>query len=234
MNISPNNEKIEKYLEELSDEYKELLFKALVSRSKSLDDLSISELLRLDSEIKKPLFEDYQRQQKRRKKLQVMGLAYMSLGVYMFVMFQMFSSDLMYNSNGIFLIMSATIGFVGAIIIVFSFTLPTIRTSYSTHMVSDKKEKSVLFEYEAITKWRELEGIVNDISINSNVKTPRSIIDFLSDNHFIDNEEYDILKNFLKLRTDLVHSTGSNYSEEEIKNMVSKIDKIIGKIKKIV
>ena len=28
MNITPNNEKIEKYLDELADEYKELLFNA--------------------------------------------------------------------------------------------------------------------------------------------------------------------------------------------------------------
>ena len=32
-----------------------------------IDDISISELLRLDNEIKKPLIENYQRQQKRRK-----------------------------------------------------------------------------------------------------------------------------------------------------------------------
>jgi hypothetical protein len=234
MNISPNNEKIEKYLDELSDEYKELLFKALVSRSKSLDNLSISELLRLDSEIKKPLFEDYQRQQKRRKKLLVLGLTYMFFGFSMFVVFQIISSDLMYDSNGIFLIMSVIIGLVGGIVSAYSFALPTIRTSSSTHMVSDKKETSVLFEYEAITKWRELEGIVNDISISSNVKTPRSIIEFLFESQFIGNEEYDILKDFLKMRNDLVHSTGSKYSEEQINNMVSKIDKIIGRIKKIV
>ena len=61
MNISPNNDKIERYLDELSDEYKILLYKALISRTKSLDDLSVSELLRLDNEIKKPLFEDYQK-----------------------------------------------------------------------------------------------------------------------------------------------------------------------------
>ena len=61
MNISPNNEKIQKYLDELSEEYKELLFRALLERSKSIDDISISELLRLDNEIKKPLIENYQR-----------------------------------------------------------------------------------------------------------------------------------------------------------------------------
>ena len=62
MNILPKNDKIEKYLDELADEYKVLLYNALVSRTKPLDDLSVSELLRLDNEIK-PLFEDYQKKQ---------------------------------------------------------------------------------------------------------------------------------------------------------------------------
>lgn len=67
MNILPKNDKIEKYLDELADEYKVLLYNALVSRTKPLDDLSVSELLRLDNEIKKPLFEDYQKKQHRRQ-----------------------------------------------------------------------------------------------------------------------------------------------------------------------
>ena len=85
MNITPNNEKIERYLDELADEYKELLFNALISRTKDLDNLSVSELLRLDNEIKKPLFENYQRQQRRRKMLQIAGLTYMLLGGLIFV-----------------------------------------------------------------------------------------------------------------------------------------------------
>ena len=64
MNISPNNEKIQKYLDELSNEYKELLFVALLERSKSIDDISISDLLRIDNEIKKPLLTGYQKQQR--------------------------------------------------------------------------------------------------------------------------------------------------------------------------
>ena len=54
MNTLSQNDKIEKYLDELADEYKVLLYNALVSRTKPLDDLSVSELLRLDNEIKKP------------------------------------------------------------------------------------------------------------------------------------------------------------------------------------
>ena len=42
MNISPHDEKIKMCLSELADEYKTLLLKALLERSESLNDLSVS------------------------------------------------------------------------------------------------------------------------------------------------------------------------------------------------
>ena len=97
MNISPNNDKIEKYLDELADEYKVLLYKALISRTKSLDDLSVSELLRLDNEIKKPLFEDYQRKQRRRRTLLIAGLTYMVMGVVLYLFTKIVFGDYQYS-----------------------------------------------------------------------------------------------------------------------------------------
>jgi len=51
---------------------------------------------------------------------------------------------------------------------------------------------------------------------------------------FIDDDEYAILKEFLKMRNNIVHSAERRYSIEEIKTLVEKIDKIIDKLKKIV
>ena len=234
MNILPNNEKIEKYLDELADEYKTLLFKALVSRSKSVDDLSVSELLRLDNEIKKPLLEDYQKQQKRRRMLLTMGLTYMFLGFLTFIMFEIINGNFHYEMRNMGSLMSIIIGFVGLFTCILSFAMPTLSLSPNKHINGEKGQTMPLLEYEVVTKWRELEGLVNDISINTNVKTPRSIIEFLADNHFVDENEYKLLKNFLKMRNDIVHSMGSEYSSDEINKLIDKIDKIIEKIKKIV
>lgn len=234
MNILPNNEKIEKYLDELADEYKTLLFKALVSRSKSVDDLSVSELLRLDNEIKKPLLEDYQKQQRRRRMLLTMGLTYMFLGFLTFIMFEIINGNFHYEMRNMGSLMSIIIGFVGLFTCILSFAMPTLSLSPNKHINGEKGQTMALLEYEVVTKWRELEGLVNDISINTNVKTPRSIIEFLADNHFVDENEYKLLKNFLKMRNDIVHSMGSEYSSDEINKLIDKIDKIIEKIKKIV
>ena len=64
MNDSQNREKIEKYLDELSEEYKTLLFNALVEQSGSVEDLNVSDLLRLDNDVKKRLRLDYIKYQK--------------------------------------------------------------------------------------------------------------------------------------------------------------------------
>ena len=105
MNISPNNEKIEKYLDELADEYKVLLYKALISHTKSLDDLSVSVLLRLDNEVKKPLFEDYQRMQRRRRMLLTIGLTYMVMGAVLYLFAKIYLGDYQYSRENMMSLM---------------------------------------------------------------------------------------------------------------------------------
>lgn len=235
MNSSPNNEKLEKYLDELADEYKSLLFKSFISRSKSLDDLSVSELLRLDAEIKKPLLENYQRQQKRRRVFLIAGLTYMFLGFLLFIMYEIIGFSLTHDTaTSIIPLMSVVIGFIGLFMALVAFAFPVLRLPSTKHENSMKEESPALLEHDVVTKWRELEGIVNDISINVKVNTPRSIIEFLSENHFIDTGESTLLREFLKMRNNIVHSSGNVYVISEIKEMIVEIDKIITKLKKIV
>lgn len=129
--------------------------------------------------------------------------------------------------------MSGIIALVGFIIAVYSFALQTLNIGTPRHKVQTEDSSQIL-EYEVVTKWRELEGIVNDISINSQVKTPRSIIQFLTENQFIDDKESNILKEFLKIRNNIVHSANNSYTTTELKAMLDEIDKIINKTKKIV
>lgn len=232
MNVSPNNEKIEKYLDELASEYKMLLYNALISRSKPLDDLSVSELLRLDSEIKKPLFEDYQRQQRRRRMLLVAGLTYMFMGVFGFFFFKIINGEYMYSRDTMVSLVTGIVSVIGLFITLYALAFQTLGI-YPKRSVKRYKEYTALLEYEVVAKWREMEGIVNDISLNANVKAPRSIIDFLLENHFIDDKEQVILKDFLKMRNNIVHSNDNMYSESEIKEIIDEVDKIIDRIKKI-
>lgn len=234
MNISPNNDKIEKCLNELADEYKVLLYNALLSRSKPLDDLSVSELLRLDSEVKKPLLESYQKKQRKRRMLLAVGLTYMLLGFFTFVVFEIIRGDFRNDIESIILLMSVVIGFVGLFTSIISFALPTLNLSYGKYESKQKDEFLALLEYEVVVKWRELEGLVNDMSINADVKVPRSIISFLADNQFINEDECKLLKDFLRMRNIIAHSPDKRYSSDEVKEMIDRVDKLLEKIKKVI
>lgn len=232
MSNSTNNEKIEKYLNELADEYKKLLYRALVIRSNPSFDLSISELLRLDSEIKKPLYEDYQKQRRRRRMLLTIGLTYMFLGLGIFIFFIVFVSDFKYNIE-IVPLLSLILSVFGLFTTIYSYVSQSLSIFPQEH--DEKQEGHYAFlEYEIVAKWRELEGIVNDISINENITTPRSIIDFLLKNQFIDGREYHLLKDFLKMRNNVVHAGSNDYSLKELNEMLENIEKILEKVKKIV
>lgn len=233
MNISPNNEKIQKYLDELSEEYKELLFRALLERSKSIDDISISELLRLDNEIKKPLIENYQRQQKRRKMFFVYGLMYMFFGIIMLIMYYTIKSDIFHGTDGIVLLVSIVVSVVGLFISAFSFVMPLSKAHATKQKFSTQTETTKLLSFEVITKWRELEGIVSDLAENNSIPTPRSIIEYLSSNNFIDKEESIVLKEFLKMRNNIVHSSNVDISADDMKSAINEVDQIISKLKKI-
>lgn len=231
MNVSPNNDKIEKYLDELSEEYKELLFKALVEKSKSLDDLSVSELLRIDSEVKKTLFKDYQRQKKRSRLFLMVGLTYLFVGFFLLIIYKLGDQGNLLSSIDIIPLMSIVISFVGFILA----TLSTLKLSSQKLNFDSKKDSAALIEYEVIAKWRDLEGITNDISVdNGKHNNPRSIIGYLFDNQLIDNKEFEALKEFLKMRNDIVHSTGVTYSTDHIQDTLNYVNQVLKKLSKLV
>ena len=229
MNIS-KDEKIERYLNELSDEYKKLLFKALISQSESMENLSVSDLLRLDAEIKKPLMEDYKRIQKRRNNLFSVGFIYVFIGIIMVIFPKIFFMANSFNIIDVFTLFSIIISFMGVYAILRSFMSPIKSPKY----ISNKKfEAKPVLEYELINTWRELEGKVNDIIEGNTIKSPRSIIGFLSENDFIDINESKVLQELLRMRNNIVHHSDVEYSEKELKEIIDNTNNILSKLNKI-
>lgn len=229
---SSTNKKIDKYLDELADEYKKLLFNALVSRSNSLDDLSVSELLRLDNEIKKPLLNNYHQQQRRRRLLLIYGLAYIFIGFFSFIMYCGIKTRVFFDPDGVILLISLVISMIGLITTIYSFLLPVSRRRSSKSNIS-QSESSKLLAYNVIAKWRELEGITNDFAESNGFSTPRSIIEYLFNNRFIDENEVSILKDYLKMRNNIVHSSDIDFSSDEMTKATNEISQIISKLRKI-
>lgn len=232
MNSLPND-KIEKYLDELSNEYKKLLYIELVARTNPLDELSVSELLRMDSEIKKYLLADYKKKQRRDYILFRLGLLYIISGAFIFLLSKVFWKN---NQNGIgniLSLISCIIAFIGFIFVLYSFATQIFGVVTSKYNASSEECSKVL-EYEIVRKWRELEGIVEDISLTSQLDTSKTVIQFLAENHFIDDNEVNILRKFLKMRNNIVYATDNNYTTEELKKMLGEINHIINKLEEII
>ena len=72
MDMSFNNEKIEKYSSILADEYKELLIKETILRSENDNDVSVRVLLDIDTEAKRTIVTTSSKMEKRRKLIAIL------------------------------------------------------------------------------------------------------------------------------------------------------------------
>lgn len=231
MNGFQNREKIEKYLDELSSEYRTLLFNALVEQSGSVEDSNISDLLRLDNEVKKRLRSDYKKYEKKRRVLLAGGLGYMFCGVFLFLCFEI--TNLEYSRDYAFSLLSLVISLMGLIFCVLSFALPTSAMARKSKQSKASEERMSLAKYDVIATWRAVEGLVNDLALDKTVSTPRSAITYLSDSNLIDQQEHIALRNLLKLRNEVVHSSDFSYTYDEVLKIINDTNAVLKKLKKV-
>ncbi len=225
-----NDDKIEKYINELGEEYKELLFDALLRKSDSMEDLSVSELLRIDTDVKKYL----QRKEDSNKntKFLLLGIGYIFFGVFMYLFSEIMLKfyDLRHISPaGLIQVMSVIIGLVGVIACFFSFIRQT-KGNKTFEKDSEKSENIKLLEYEIISTWRELEGISNDIALKNDVIANKSVIQLLLSENLISEDERIFLTHFLKLRNSIVHDDKVGLSVQELRNEINQVNMMIEKI----
>lgn len=230
------NDKIEKYLEELSVEYKTLLFKALIEQSPSVDDLSVSELLRLDSEIKKPLLSDYRHYIRKRKMIFLFGFSYFIIGLFGLLFYLLYKQVMSasYDRDSMIVLLCLLMSFIGLITSGYSFFIPRlVKHEKSTFTRKQFSESTALLEYEIISRWRDVEGLVSDFSMNSQVRTTTSAINYLKQNGMIDTAEQDTLKKLLRLRNEVVHSSKNPISVDDAKNLLKQTDQVLDKLKTV-
>lgn len=225
-----NEEKIERYLDDLADEYKELLLKRLLEVSGTIENLSVSDLLRIDNEIKKPLLADYRRQQRKKRVILMAGISYSIMGIMLLTMFEMVDS---LRYEGMTLV-ALVITFLGLLMSLMSVMLPNSKNFFGKHEVRNTEDDRVLLEYSVVKTWRELEGVAADISMDSKAITTSSILSKFSQDNYINNDEAETLREFLKMRNNIVHDTDNNYKLQEIKDMLKGAQSIINNLKKAI
>lgn len=225
-----NEEKIERYLDDLADEYKELLLKRLLEVSGTIENLSVSDLLRIDNEIKKPLLADYRRQQRRKRVILMAGMLYAIIGIMLLTMLEMVDS---LRYDGMTLV-ALVITFLGLLMSLMSEMLPSSKYFSGKHEAINTEDDRALWEYSVVKTWRELEGIAADIYMDSKSTTTSSILSKFSQDNYINKDEAETLREFLKMRNNIVHDTDNNYKLQEIKDMLKGVQNIINNLKKAI
>lgn len=227
------DDKIKRYIDELGEEYKDILLEELVKKSSITDELSVSELIRIDEDVK-----HYMRtkdQMKRKRKFYKLGLMYIVLAIYIYLFANIMYSfeNLNYLSTyGVIQLMAIVIGMTGLMVVVAEFMRGNKKNYSNIKKSEDMNEKRKFKEYEVICLWREWEGLFNDISVSrGTIMGPRSIIDYFDKEGLITDEEKATLTRFLKLRNIIVHDNMSVLSIEELGNEVKEVRKIYDKVK---
>lgn len=227
------DDKIKRYIDELGEEYKDILLEELVKKSSITDELSVSELIRIDEDVK--YYMRTKDQMKRKRKFYQLGLMYIVLAIYIYLFANIMYSfeNLNYLSTyALIQLMAIVIGMTGLMVVVTEYMRGNKKNYSKIKKSEDMNEKRKFIEYEVICLWRELEGLFNDISVSrGTIIGPRTIIDYFDKEGLITDEEKVTLIRFLKLRNIIVHDNMRTLSIEELSNEVKKVRKIYDKVK---
>ena len=226
------NENIRNVLDELSEEYKDLLIKKTLEdhQFNNLEEIPISALVKLDISTKKYLTRS-KKQEKNARLLNIisaMGLFYSLLSVFMLIIVVL-GNDLINSS----LVIIALTLFVTGISIAFSCLLA--RKYYINKKHSNKEKKDYLY-YEIILLWKHLESIMLQLSSDKKMVSTKALIRELMDNRYITSQEVQTILDLYLIRNRIVHT--NQLEQREISSeeylVMANSRKLIQKLRKVV
>lgn len=230
MPLYDNKDKIERYLDELSGEYKELLLKSLLESTGSIENLSVSDLLRIDLEIKRPLMREYRRKKRMQNMLMKAGIMYAFMGIMLLLLFEMSDSFQYDGMNLVALVLTL----VGLLLSLYSSMISNNKYIEKRVQYRESENNRAVMEYNVVRVWKELEAVANDLYFEAEEISISSIIDRFVEDKYVNKSEADSLKQLLKMRNNIVHNTGNNYLLKDLKEILLDTSKILNKLKSIV
>lgn len=224
------NQKLDLLLNELGEEYKDLLIEKMLTdyQTGDIDNLPISEILKLDVSIKEHLVQDKQIEKKKRMytMFSSIGLMYSLLGIFL-LFFQEFKYSFSQEPMNMLALILIIIGLFISFYAMLVKNLIIKRKPY----VSTRNNTNKSYEY--ISLWKELEGLMIQVAPDNIPSSPSKLIQYLLDSNFISIKDENAIRNLLKLRNEAVHSTSSpkqEISQEEHSTLVKNIRAIISKL----
>lgn len=229
-----SSKKLQLIINELGEEYKDLLIEKMLNdyQTTDIDTLPVSELLKLDVSIKEKLIQNKQVEKSKHfyKLLTSLGLIYSTLGIFL-LLFQ----ELKYNfATQPMNMLALSFIIIGLFVYLYSLIFKNIifkRRSY--HSTPNDFQNG----YELVSLWKELEGLMIQLSPDNTTSSPSKLLQYLLENNFISRKDEDSIRTLLKLRNETVHNTTSpklKLTNTEYSSLIKNIKNIITKLNNIV
>ena len=229
-----SSKKLQLIINELGEEYKDLLIEKMLNdyQTTDIDTLPVSELLKLDVSIKEKLVQNKQVEKSKHfyKLLTSLGLIYSTLGIFL-----LFFQELKYSfATNPMNMLALSFIMIGLFVYFYGLIFKNIvlkRRSY--HSTTNDFQNG----YELVSLWKELEGLMIQLSPDNTTSSPSKLLQYLLENNFISRKDEDSIRTLLKLRNETVHNTTSpklKLTNTEYSSLIKNIKNIITKLNNIV
>ena len=222
-----NNKKINDVLDELGEEYKDLLIEKALSlhQEYDVDQINLSTIIKFDEKAKDTLLSSERIDTKIRllSITNISGLFYSIIGIILgiFELSQPYSNDIMITVSFILVI-------VGVLLSLFSVILKDNNNSFPPKI----EETSNYFNFQIINTWKQIEGLLVQLTPAEENSSLNKMITNLSDIKLLSENDISTIKKLLYFRNQVVHSENikKRYKTNEIKNLLRDSNMIIKKL----
>lgn len=232
MKYNVSDSKLKGIIDEMGEEYKDLLIEKLLNdmHENDVDLINLSELIQLDITTKSSLREDKKIQQRNYilSSISVIGMLYSLFGL-MLMMWSDMKESMHFDA---LMMMAFVLTFLGLFVSVFSMLLKTV-FKFRPKLYQEKSPSTTL--YEIINKWKEVELLAYQLTPKEKKLSLSQMIKNLKDIQIISEQDIEVINQLLILRNQIVHceTKDINMSSKEIRTLLIKVDKIISKMKKL-
>lgn len=232
MKYTISDQKLKVIIEELGEEYKELLVEHILDEMSEMDAdlINPSDLIRLDVATKSSLRIDKKSQRLDRlsSMISLLGVTYALFGL-MLMMWSQFRESIQYD---LMTMLSFVLIFMGLFLTIFTLLYKNILRIRPKRY---RGENRMISLYEIINKWKEIEALVHELTPDEATLSLSSMLKNLRDTKIISEQDVEIINRLLNIRNQVVHGAESKYefSQSELRTILIQADKTIAKMKKI-
>lgn len=230
MKYNIENKKIRDMVDELGEEYKNLLVeKALSQRQEyDVDQINLSTLIKLDEIAKASLLSNERSNRRNRmlSMLSIVGVIYTLFGLILLI-YSQFGGSLRLDSM-------SKISFLAIILGLFTSLFSILMKSIPSPSHYESKDTSKYFNYKIINTWKQIEGLLVQLTPAEENMNLNKMISNLMDIKLLSSSDASTIKKLLSLRNQIVHSNSieKSYTTNEIQTLLRDSTGIVKKLER--